>query len=220
MSLTYVFFDLDGTLTDPAEGITKSVAHALTFFGTEFGTLSDLKCFIGPPLMESFMQYYGYEKEKAKLAVEKYREYFKEKGIYENLLYDHVEELLQELKNRNHKIVLATSKPTVFAERILAHFEIKPYFDFIAGSNLDNTRTDKAEVIRYALDEMKLTKEETVIMVGDRMHDILGARKNLLRSVGVTYGYGTKEELVESGCTALAGSVRELKDLLITMLLQ
>jgi haloacid dehalogenase superfamily, subfamily IA, variant 1 with third motif having Dx(3-4)D or Dx(3-4)E len=210
-----VLFDLDGTLTDPKIGITKSVQHALKSFGIIEENLDNLEKFIGPPLKDSFKEYYGFEEEKAVLAVEKYREYFSVKGIYENSPYEMIEKLLQNLKFNGKKLIVATSKPTVFADQILKHFKLYHYFDFVAGSNLDGSRVKKDEVIQYALESCNISKAESIVMIGDRMHDIMGANKTGIDSIGVLYGYGSLEEHKAENATFIVNSVQELIDLLI-----
>ncbi len=210
-----ILFDLDGTLTDPGEGISNSVAYALNKFGISVADKRELYKFIGPPLHESFEKFYGFSEAKAKLAVEYYREYYKDKGIFENFLYDGVEELLLALKESGKRIVLATSKPELFAKRILDHFGLSSYFHFVAGANLDGTRTDKAEVIAYALENCGRDEPSGVLMVGDREHDIIGAKANGIDSVGVLFGYGSKEELERAGADHIVGNIQEILKLIL-----
>ena len=152
-----ILFDLDGTLTDPGRGITNSVAYALNKFGIEVADKKELYKFIGPPLTDSFEKYYDFSSEDAIAAVEYYREYFKPKGIYENEIYEGIPELLQSLKENGKKVILATSKPEIFAKEILKYFGIDVYFDFVAGATLDKTRTKKGDVIAYALNSIGVT---------------------------------------------------------------
>lgn len=205
-----ILFDLDGTITDPGEGITNSVAHSLKKYGITVEDKTELYKFIGPPLHESFEKFYGFSKEEALQAVEHYREYYKVKGIYENIVYDGVEEMLKKLCDSGKKIILATSKPEVFAREILRHFSLDKYFFYAAGANLDGSRTDKAEVIEYALHEGGVTDKSTVVMIGDREHDIIGANKNGIDSIGVLFGYGNRAELETAGATYIAGKVEEI----------
>lgn len=209
----HILFDLDGTLTDPMLGITSSVKYALSKFDIKVKYLKDLIPFIGPPLAESFQVFYGFSKEQAEKAVEYYREYFSPKGIYENEIYGGIAEMLSELSEAGFELVLATSKPHVYAREILKYFGIEEYFSFVAGSELDGTRVNKADVIQYALDMCHISPEKA-IMVGDRKHDIMGASACGVESVGVLYGYGSREELKEAGADHLVGSVKELKDFL------
>ena len=207
----YILFDLDGTLTEPKEGITKSVAYALEYFGIHVEDLDNLCCFIGPPLKDSFIKYYGFSEEKALEAVEKYREYFKPYGVYQNEVYEGIPELLESLKAAGKKVLLATSKPHVFATVILEHFDLMKYFDGIYGSELDGTRVKKGDVITYALEQSSVEDKSKAIMVGDREHDIIGAKENELASIGVLYGHGSRGELQEHGADVIVETVAELQ---------
>ena len=197
----YILFDLDGTLTDPGLGITNAVKHALKKFNIEVPDRSELYKFIGPPLLESFQKYYGMSEEESQMALQYYREYFKPYGLYENMVYDGIEELLVTLKAQGKKLILATSKPEPFAVEILRHFGLDKYFDFIAGATMDEKRVRKADVIAYALESCGITDLPSAIMIGDREHDILGAKEVGLESIGVLYGYGDLEELENAGAT-------------------
>ena len=227
----YVLFDLDGTLTDPMVGITTCVQYALAAAGIEEPDLQKLTPFIGPPLKQSFMEFYGFSDEKAEQAVEKYRERFKDVGIFENEVYEGIPKLLSSLKKEGMLLSVASSKPEVFVKRILAHFSIDSYFDAVVGSELDGRRTDKKEVVAEALkrlyekDAEMAEIEETALfdaakrkctyMVGDRKFDIIGAKAEDVISVGVTYGYGSEEELLAEKPDFLAHSVDELKEILL-----
>jgi len=215
MKYKYILFDLDGTLTDPKVGITKSVKYALNKNNIEVESLDDLIKFIGPPLKESFMEFYSFDKERANKAIEYYREYFKDKGIFENEVYEGMPELLRDLKSNGFIIAIATSKPTVFAERIVEHFALKEYFNIVVGSNLDGSRTNKGEVISYVLEQLNINNLEEVVMIGDRKHDIIGAHKNNIDSIGVLYGYGDLEEFQEVAPKHVVGSVSDLYKLII-----
>ncbi|WML33573.1 HAD family hydrolase [Clostridium sp. OS1-26] len=206
----YILFDLDGTLTDPAIGITNSVMYSLEKYGIKVSDRSKLYKFIGPPLWESFEKYYGFSKEEAKQAVEYYREYYKDKGIYENLVYEGLEDLLKLLKASSKTLIVATSKPEIFAKQILEHFNIAKYFTFIAGGNLDGTRVKKDEVISYALESCNILDKSKVIMLGDREHDIIGAKKNGIHSMGVLFGYGDREELENAGADYIVETVSDI----------
>ncbi len=209
----YYFMDLDGTVTDSKEGITKSVAYALRRFGISVDNLDTLEVFIGPPLADSFREYYGFDEEQAAAAVEAYREYFRAQGIFENVLYDGMRELLEHVTERGVKVVLATSKPEPFAKQILEYFDLLKYFSFVAGSTLDGKRSRKGDVIRYALESIGIAPQEAV-MIGDRKHDVIGAKENKMKSVGVLYGYGDRAELEAAGADWLAEDVRGLEVLL------
>ncbi len=213
-----ILFDLDGTLTDPGIGITNSVMHALKHYGIAVPERSELYKFIGPPLSESFEKYYGFSETEAVKAVEVYREYFGTKGLFENELYEGIDDLLRTLKDQGKILGLATSKPEYFAEQILEHFHLRTYFDFVSGSLLNGERTDKGEVIHWALDNLKKMYgdgiAETAVMVGDREHDALGASKNNIPVIGVLFGYGSREEFESAGADGVAESVPELYELL------
>ena len=204
-----VLFDLDGTLTDPGQGITNSVSYSLKKYGIEVEDKKELYKFIGPPLHDSFMKYYGFSDEEADTAISYYREYFRNTGIFENEVYDGIENLLKEIKASGRKIILATSKPEEFAKRILVHFGLDKYFDFAAGATMDTSRSKKGDVIAYALRESGCDAENAV-MVGDRMHDILGAKENGLDSIGVLFGYGDREELENAGADYIAENVNDI----------
>ncbi len=212
MTASCILFDLDGTLTDPGMGITNSVMYALKKFGITETDREKLYRFIGPPLSESFEKFYGFSTLAAMLAVDYYREYYAEQGIFENKLYEGIDSLLEQLYEQGNQIVLATSKPEIFAKKILKHFQIDQYFYFVSGSFLDGKRTDKAEVISHALKECNDPK---ALMVGDRKHDVIGARKCGLDCVGVLFGYGSRAELEEAGAKWLVNDVNELKSFLI-----
>lgn len=214
MHFSHILFDLDGTLTDSQEGITNSIRYALRAFGIEEEDRAKLSRFIGPPLTESFMGQYGLSHAQALAAVEKYREYFRDTGIYENRVYPGIPGLLERLVHAGAQLYLATSKPQVFAERVLAHFSLTPYFRFICGSGLDGSRSDKADVIAFVLESMGLTGRSDLIMVGDRKHDVLGAKKTGLACVGVLYGYGDREELTQAGADYIAQDLPALERIL------
>lgn len=216
MKKTYILFDLDGTLTDPGMGITNSVMHALTHFGITVTDRSDLYRFIGPPLMDSFMEYYGLTEEQAVEAVRVYREYFADKGWAENTVYGGIEALLADLVAAGKMLLVATSKPQIFAERILVHFGLDKYFTHICGVALQAPRGySKADVIRDALDRAGVSDLTTAVMVGDRHHDIDGAKVVGMDSIGVLYGYGDRTEHEAAGADAIAESVAELKAMLL-----
>ena len=209
---THIFFDLDGTLTDPAQGITNSFIHALKYFGRELPSYEELCKLIGPPLPYSFETILGFPKEKVMEAVAKYREYFATKGLFENSVYPGIPELLQTLKEKGKHLVVATSKPEEYSIKIIEHFGLSNYFDFVCGSLMDESRSKKAEVIAYALERCGLGEDDKsrVLMVGDRLHDIEGAQQNGLKSCGVLFGYGSREELEEAGADYIVKDVMDL----------
>lgn len=212
-----ILFDLDGTLTDSEPGIINSIEYALKKYGIEMENKADLRKFLGPPLKESFKQFCGFSEEKAEQAVEFYREYFREKGIFENNVYQGVAELLEALKAQNKRLIVATSKPEPFTYRILEHFDLLKYFDFVAGSNMDNTRSKKDEVIAYALNSCGIIDLQSVVMIGDREHDIIGANKVGIASIGVLYGYGDLQELETAGATYIAKDTHEIYEIVTSI---
>lgn len=213
----YVFFDLDGTLVDSSEGITSSVEYALNKFGIFPETRAELNKFIGPPLVDSFMRFYGFSEEQAGEAVDFYRETYRAEGVYRNRVYDGIRELLAALVSNGVKPVLATSKPEVFAGIVLDSTGLKPYFAFAAGAELDDKegrkrrlRLKKEDVIAYALDSLGITEPGRALMVGDRLHDIVGARMNGMDSVGVLFGFGGREELENAGADHIVKEPMEI----------
>ena len=209
-----VLFDLDGTLTDPAEGITNALMHAQRRLGRPVSPREELYVFIGPPLIETFMSEWGLSRQESDQALVYYREHFGTKGLFENVPYAGIGECLAELKDAGLRLFVATSKPEPLSLRILEHFDLLKYFEAVAGSTMDEQRTKKGEVIAYALDTYGLDRAETV-MVGDRKHDVIGARENGVPCVGVLYGYGSRAELQEAGAAALAADLQELTALLL-----
>ena len=205
-----VLFDLDGTLTDPGEGITNSVAYALRQFGIENTDRTQLYKFIGPPLKQSFMQYYGFSDQQAEEAVAQYRVYCAPKGLFENKVYPGVPQLLAQLRAKGYKLLLATSKPEGFAVQILEHFGLLEYFDVAAGATMDGSRVAKADVIAYALQKAGVTDRTRAVMVGDRLHDVEGAKAQGLACIGVLYGYGDAAELTAAGAAHLAATPAEV----------
>ncbi len=204
------FFDLDGTITDSSLGITNSVMYALKRFGIEEGDRRKLYKFIGPPLTGSFREYYGFSEEKAAEAVRYYREYYQDRGIYENRVYDGFEEMLKALKAAGKNLVVATSKPEPYAREIIDYFKLSGYFDYVAGMELDGGRGTKAEVIRYALSACGIEDKSGVLMVGDREHDVFGAKDAGVDCLGVLYGFGSREELERAGADYIAETVEEI----------
>ncbi len=214
----YLLFDLDGTLTDPKEGICSCVQYALASFGIEEPDLDKLEPFIGPPLKDSFMKYYHMDGDQAQAAVEKYRERFRDRGIFENKLYEGIPEMLRVLQSRGMFLGVASSKPTVFVNRILEHFQIAKYFKVVVGSELDGTRTGKDQVVSEALSQLfgnGPVEKDKVYMIGDRCFDVEGAHAMGIEAVGVTYGYGGMEELREARADYIVRSVEELQKFLL-----
>jgi phosphoglycolate phosphatase len=209
----HYLFDLDGTLTDPGVGIKNSIRYALRKFGLPIPEEAVLDTFIGPPLLDSFAIHCGASPEDARKLLTLYREYFSEKGIFENTVYEGIPETLSALKQRGAKLYLATSKPEPYAVRILEHFDLLSHFTFVGGSTMDETRTEKAEVIGYVLENNAIDVTRAV-MVGDRKYDVAGGRAWGMDTVGVLFGYGSREELTNAGADIIAETVEDLKRIL------
>jgi phosphoglycolate phosphatase len=206
-----ILFDLDGTLTESGDGITRSVQYALEKIGKPEPDVDALRVFVGPPLLEQFMRYADVDEETGRQAVEYYRERYSVTGIYENRLYPGVEKMLSELKQKGYRLAVASSKPEYYILQILDYFRIYEYFDVIVGSEMNGGRTRKSEVIEEALRLLKLEKHrDQVVMVGDKEHDVLGAREAGVSCIAVTYGYGTEEELDAAEPMAKADSTESL----------
>lgn len=213
----FLLFDLDGTLTDSEEGILNCVRYGLISCGFPVPEYDTLKAFIGPPLVVSYQELCGLSYEETEAAILKYRERYSEKGIFENRLYDGILELLFDLKNEGYRLALATSKPEVFARRILSHFGIAEAFDAVAGSSIEREDETKADMIRLAMKRLGLTEanKPDVLMIGDRKHDILGAKECGVDVAGVQYGYAPESELIEYGADIIAENVNALREFLI-----
>lgn len=205
-----ILFDLDGTLTDPKPGITRCVQYALARSGVTVANPAELTPFIGPPLAESFARFYGFDAAQSRRAIELYRERFSTVGLYENALYPGIPEMLQRLVSQGITLAIASSKPTAFVERILAHFALDTYFSAVGGSNLDHTRVAKDEVVQYVLSLLPEFEARCTVMVGDREHDVFGARTHGIATIAAGYGYGSADELAAANPLAIAASVEEL----------
>lgn len=210
-----VLFDLDGTLTDPGIGITKSVEYALNRYGISVKDRAALYPFIGPPLVDSFVKYYGFSKEQAVEAVEVYREYFRVKGLYENEVYPGIKEMLKALKDAGKTLLVASSKPEEFVITILKHFDLYSYFDFVGGAAMDETRTKKDEVVQYVLQKAGVPDKSRAILVGDRKFDVHGAHSQGLDAMAVTYGYGDLQELIAARPEYLVDSPAAIQNVLL-----
>lgn len=215
MDKQYILFDLDGTLTNSMMGITKSVQYALNYYGIKVNNLEELIPFIGPPLKASFQEYYNFTEEKAAKAVDKYREYFREKGLFENEVYDGIKELLKALKEKDKTLIIATSKPLIFTKQILEHFNLDGYFSDVCGATIDEKRCEKIDVMRQAIEENHIVDLSEAIMIGDRKFDIDASNELGIESIGVLYGFGSREELLKSGPTYLIDTVKDLSFLLL-----
>ncbi len=217
---TTVLFDLDGTLTDSGEGITRCVQYALRKeFDIRVENLHELDCFVGPPLKEQFMSYAGLNEEDAERAIRAYRERYRTRGIYENRLYDGIPELLAALARRGMLMAVASSKPTEFCREILRYFGIEQYFRVVVGSEMNGERTRKSDVVEEALRQLGMTgMKRQAVLVGDRLYDVEGAKEAGIGSIGVTFGYGSREELENAWPDCIVDNTRELENVLIGQL--
>lgn len=211
--LEYVFFDLDGTLTDPALGITNCIMHALEKMGKDIPPRESLYCFIGPPLLDAFQNYLSMTEDEAREAIRLYRERFSTVGLFENTPYDGIADALAQTRAAGKKLCVATSKPEEFAVRILDHFDLSKYFDMICGASMDEGRSTKDAVIRYALDKTGCSPEN-VLMIGDRHHDIDGAAVHGIDAVGVLWGYGSKEEFESARAKYIVADMNEMLEII------
>ncbi len=214
--ITYILFDLDGTITDPFEGISKSIIYAVESMGITVKDPDSLKCFIGPPLFQQFKDFFGFDDIKAEKAVKEYRKRYSEKGWKECTLIDGIELLLKNLKSMGYILAVATSKPEIFAKKIFDYFDLSDYFDFIGGAQLEHTgRNEKADIIAYVLEKLKIADKSAVIMIGDRYHDIEGARANGIKSLAVLCGYGSLEEFKEHKTDFIAENMEEVGKIIV-----
>jgi phosphoglycolate phosphatase len=205
-----IYFDLDGTLTNPKPGITRSIQYALRKLDCEVPSEDDLTWCIGPPLHASLKKLVGTD-ERADTALSLYRERFGDIGLFENEIYPGIENTLSVLADSGRRLFVATSKPTIYADRIIDHFKFRTYFERVFGSELDGTRSDKTELLAYALKAANVDPSQA-IMIGDRSHDMIGARNNGMTALGVLYGFGSKEELIGAGAHRVCATPQELLD--------
>lgn len=210
MKYQWIFFDLDGTLTDPAVGITGGVMYALEQFGIHESSREKLYPFIGPVLTESFQKYYGFTKEQALLAAAYYREYYGKAGKFENVVYDGIADMLRELRAAGKELFVATLKGEAFAKEILEHFGLAGYFTEIAGQVMDGLETPKSQIIMEILKKRGIDHQGRAVMVGDREQDIIAAREAGILEIGVLYGYGERAELESVHAKRMAADVRAL----------
>ena len=217
MKYNIILFDLDGTLTDPKVGITTCCQYGLRAVGVDVPDLKELEQFIGPPLLPAFQEVYGLDEEQALKAIDKFRERFQSVGLYENELLPGVPQMLRTLKEHGKILATASSKPEVFVKQILQHFDIDSWFDEIVGSTMDEKHAGKAEVFGEALRRLGCADadRDSILMVGDRMHDVEGAVALNIRTVGVTFGYGSRSELEQAGAWRIVDTMEELTDILL-----
>lgn len=213
-SYRYLFFDLDGTLTNSAPGILRSAAHALAAFGIQVDDLQTLNPFVGPPLEDSFKEFYHFSDRQAKEAVEIYRQRYNTTRVYENSPYPGVHECLGELKKRGYRLVVATSKPEAMARVVLHEFKLEDYFEFVGGRDAAGVRHTKADVIRYIIAALGIEDRKSILMIGDRKYDVFGAAETGIDSAGVLFGYGSREELAAAGADFIVESFDGLLELL------
>jgi len=212
-----IFFDLDGTLTDSKLGITRSAQYALESFGIIVENPDELKCFIGPPIRRSFQDFCGFNDDDVERVVEKFRERYFVTGVFENEMYAGIDSVLHELKNAGKTLMVATAKVKTLADTVLSHFGIDKYFDYVSGSEMDGKRSEKGEIIQYALEQNNITDVSGCIMIGDRKHDIIGAKSVGMKSVGILYGYGSFEELTDAGADHIVENVDDLPAFLLSL---
>ena len=210
MQYTHAFFDLDGTLTNSAPGITRSVQYALKKFGITPPPEEELTAFVGPPLTQSFSKYFGMDDAESRLAVDYYREYYRAKGMLENEIYEGIPALLEALNARGVICVLATCKPHIFANKILTHFGLDKLFALVSGPELDGTRGEKHEVIAHAMEQLCMFDHRKILMIGDRDNDVLGAARHGIDCAGVLWGFGSREELLGAGAKHLCALPHDL----------
>lgn len=210
----YIFFDLDGVLTDSKEGIINSALYALEKYNIDVNDKEELRKFIGPPLQDSFSTDYGFNEEEVDGVIATFREYYSEKGINENKVFENIEQILRELVRRKKKLVVATSKPEVFATKVLINFNLLKYFEYVSAATLDESKIKKEAIIKEAINALEITDLSKVVMVGDRKHDVIGAKNNGIDCIGALWGYGGKEELEKAGVTLLAETPLDLLKLI------
>jgi len=213
--MEYIFIDLDGTIINSKIGITRAIEYTLGQWNIIVEDLESLTKFIGPPIKDTFIEDYNFSEEEASVATELYRKYFEENGFCEDEVYEGIEELLLRLKQANKKMIVATSKRETTARRIIEYFKLSKYFDDICGADLGEGRSKKEEVIRYAIEKNGIMDYSKVVMVGDRKYDIEGAKAVGIPSIGVLYGFGSREELIEAGANQIAVTVEDLYEVII-----
>ncbi len=216
MNKKYILFDLDGTISDNSEGIIRCIKYALAPRGIELPP-ETLQKFIGPPLVEAFMEYANLTKAEAEETVAKYRERYSKIGLFENTLYSGATEMLQKIKSSGKRVILATAKPIIFSEKIIEKFGLTQYFDTLVGADLKGGIHSKTDVIKEIIRRENITDINEAIMIGDRHHDIEGARHFGMESIGVTYGFGSEEELKTAGADYILTSPEEVAELITKM---
>ena len=217
MNYRYILFDLDGTIIDSKNGVVAAAKFALNKMGVPETKIVNLDRMIGPPLKSSFIDFFDLKDEFADTAVRYFREFYREKAIFDYEIYEGMVDVLEMLKRQGYTVALATSKPTVFAKRILEKSRLIHLFDCIVGANMDDSHADKAHIISTVIKELGIYNPEQAIMIGDRKYDIYGANAVGMESIGVIYSYGTFEEMQEAGASYIVNSVEELGNLLYSL---
>jgi len=217
MNYKYILFDLDGTIIDSKAGVKSAARFALDKMGVPETQITNLERMIGPPLKYSFKEFFSLSEEFADKAVEYFREYYRDKSLFDNDLYDGIVPLLEMLKNDGYTLAIATSKPTVFAKRIIEKHGLIRYFDIVAGANLDDSHSGKSEIISHVCEQLNIYNVNQAIMIGDRLYDIKGANAVGMESIGVLYGYGSLEEFQDAGASYVVNTVKELGQLLYSI---
>lgn len=210
----YIFFDLDGTLTNPERGLVSSFAYGLSKMGVDVSDREALKRFIGPPLREEWQAVYGFTPDEAEEAIRLFREYFSVYGWWDNEPYPGISDVLSRLKNSGKRLAVASSKPEIFAKKILDLFELSQYFDFIGGALQDKSRDKKSQVLEFVIDSLGVSEKDECILVGDRKFDAEGAAACGIDSLGVAYGHGTREEIDRASFTYVVNTVDDILCLL------
>lgn len=210
----YIIFDLDGTISDPKEGLINSIVYSCKKFGINDYNPEEFTSFIGPPLHISYKSRFNLSDAEAEKIVKYYREYYSDKGKFENSLYSGIPEFLEYLKSKNYILAVATSKPTVFSKEILEHFCLADYFDVVIGSNLDNTMSEKSEIIAEVIKKLNLEAPNKCIMIGDRKFDIIGAHQNGIKCISMLYGYGSMQEFKAHNADYIFETLEEIKQIL------
>jgi len=217
MNYKYILFDLDGTLIDSKAGILSAAIFALDKMGVPATQIVNLERMIGPPLKYSLKEFFSLSDEFADKAVEYYREYYRDKSLFDCEVYEGIAQLLEMLKNDGYILAIATSKPTVYAKKILEHTGLAKYFDAIEGASLDDSHSNKSQIITRVCEVLNIYNPSQAIMIGDRSYDIKGASSIDMESIGVLYGYGSLEEFQEAGASYVVNSVKELGQFLYSL---
>ncbi len=208
----YIFFDLDGTLTESGPGISRGVAAALETIGIKEDREEVLQSFVGPPLLQRFQEVYGVDPETGERLIAAYREYYSKQGVFENRVYDGIRETLQRLTDAGKKLAIASNKPGMYVNVVLEQYDLARYFVLVSAADASDNRMSKTDMLEYAISVLGITDRSKVLLVGDRKYDAVGARECGIDCLGVLYGYGSREELEENGVTAFAETASDIAD--------